>query len=74
MYPFSQYSLKAGPPRGFRGPGPNLPNEAPCVGDRRELKEQKAKETKATESGGTLRTLYAAPIGNFLEYIYRGYK
>ena len=45
-----------GPSKGFRGPGAKLPNEAPCVCDRSELKGQKVRKYVGTESGGTLRT------------------
>ena len=53
-----------------------LQNVAPCVCNRSELKggEQKARESGGTESGGTLRTLKAASIGRFLEYILRSDK
>ena len=47
------------PPRGFRGPGAKLQNEAPCDCDLSKQKGQKARESGGTESGGTLRTLWS---------------
>ena len=37
--------LRSGQPRGFRGPGAKLQNEAPCVCDRSEQKGKKARES-----------------------------